>query len=356
MNDLVRIPCVLMRGGTSKGPFFLHSDLPADPVQRDALLIEIMGSGHALQIDGIGGGNPLSSKVAIVGPATREGADVDYLFAQVNVQERLVDTSPNCGNMLSAVGAFAIETGLILAAEQETRVRVHNVNTGKIIEARVQTPGGQLRYQGDTAIDGVPGTAAPVYLAFLEAIGAKTGRLLPSGAPQEVIQGVPVSLIDGATPIMIARAETFGLTASESAHELDQNHDFMARLNAIRIEAGQRMGLGDVRHSVLPKPVLLGQPRHGGDLAVRYFTPSSCHTSLATTGAVSIAIAATMPDSIVGTSLPGLALPADLTFEHPSGQMAVRIERNEVTSQPVVFVTRTCRRLFEGVALVRRRY
>jgi 2-methylaconitate cis-trans-isomerase PrpF len=355
MDDLLRIPCVLMRGGTSKGPFFLRSDLPADTAQRDALLLEIMGSGHPLQIDGIGGGNPLTSKVAIIGPATRDGADVDYLFAQVKVQERLVDTAPNCGNMLSAVGAFAIEKGLVATSAPETRVRVHNVNTGKIIESRLQTPGGELRYQGEVVIDGVPGMAAPVYLAFLEAVGAKTGRLLPSGAPQEVIQGVPVSLIDGATPIMIARAETFGLTGSEPAWDLDQNPDFMARMEAIRIEAGQRMGLGDVRDSVLPKPVLVGTPQTGGDLAVRYFTPASCHTSLATTGAVSIAIAATLPDSIIGVSLPGLVLPADLTFEHPSGRMVVRIDRSEATGQPVVFVTRTCRRLFEGAALVRRR-
>lgn len=201
----------------------------------------------------------------------------------------------------------------------------------------------------------LPGTAAPVYLAFLEAIGAKTGRLLPSGAPQEVIQGVPVSLIDGATPIMIARAETFGLTGSEAAWELDRNLDFMTRLEALRIEAGLRMGLGDVRESVLPKPVLIGTPQAGGDLAVRYFTPASCHTSLATTGAVSVAIAATLPDSIVGISLPGLTLPADLRLEHPSGQMAVRIDRNAATGEPVVFVTRTCRRLFEGAVLVRRR-
>ena len=204
MDDQIRIPCVMMRGGTSKGPFFLRSDLPSDPAQRDALLVEIMGSGHPLQIDGIGGGSTLSSKVAIVGPATREGADVDYLFAQVNVLERIVDTGPNCGNMLSAVGAFAIEQGLVTAQSGETRVKVHNVNTGKIIEARIQTPGGELRYQGDAAIDGVPGTAAPVYLAFLEAIGAKTGMMLPSGTPQEVIDGIPVSLIDGATPVMIA--------------------------------------------------------------------------------------------------------------------------------------------------------
>lgn len=360
MDDLQRIPCVLMRGGTSKGPFFLRSDLPADPAQRDALLLEIMGSGHPLQIDGLGGGNPLSSKVAIIGPATRDGADVDYLFAQVKVDEHLVDTAPNCGNMLSAVGAFAIAKGLVAAAAPETRVRVHNVNTGKIIEARLQTPGGELRYQGDTAIDGVPGAAAPVYLAFLEAVGAKTGRLLPSGTPQEVIQGVPVSLIDGATPILVARAETFGLTGSETAAELDADRDFMARLEAIRIEAGLRMGFGCVRDSVLPKPVLIGAARQGGDLAVRYFTPASCHTSLATTGAVSIAMAATLPDSIVGLSLPDLflpdlALPADLTFEHPSGRMAVRIDRNAATGQPVVFVTRTCRLLFEGAALVRRR-
>lgn len=356
MDDEIRIPCVMMRGGTSKGPFFLRSDLPADPGQRDQLLIEIMGSGHPLQIDGIGGGNSLSSKVAIVGPATRADADVDYLFAQVSVLERTVDTGPNCGNMLSAVGAFAIERGLVAAQSGETRVKVHNVNTGKIIEARIQTPGGELRYQGDARIDGVPGTAAPVHLAFLEAIGAKTGRLLPSGTPHEVIDGVPVSLIDGATPVVIARAEAFGLSGSESPAALDGDRDFMARLEAIRIEAGRRMGLGDVRGSVLPKPVLVGAPRNGGSLAVRYFTPHACHTALATTGAVSVAIAATLPDSIVGTALAELRLPADLGLEHPTGRMDVRVEIDEAAGgKPVVFVTRTCRRLFEGAALVRRR-
>ncbi|MBB5539436.1 4-oxalomesaconate tautomerase [Rhizobium giardinii] len=355
MDDQIRIPCVLMRGGTSKGPFFLNSDLPSDPRQRDELLIEMMGSGHPLEIDGLGGGNSLSSKVAIVGPSTRDGADVDYLFAQVKVLERAVDTGPNCGNMLSAVGAFAIEKGLISAQRGETSVRVHNVNTGKIIEARIQTPGGELRYQGETAIDGVPGTAAPVYLAFLEAVGAKTGMLLPSGTPQEIINGVPVSLVDGATPVVIARAENFGLTGSESAAELDASAEFMAQLEEIRIDAGRRMGLGDVRDSVLPKPVLIGTPRNGGTLAVRYFTPHACHTSLATTGAVSIAIAATLPDSIVGAMLPELNFPADLTLEHPTGRIDVRVERDETTLDPVVFITRTCRRLFEGAALVRRK-
>jgi 2-methylaconitate cis-trans-isomerase PrpF len=355
LDDLRRIPCVLMRGGTSKGPFFLASDLPIDPTQRDALLIEVMGSGHPLQIDGIGGGNSLSSKVAIIGPATRDGADVDYLFAQVKVEERFVDTSPNCGNMLSAVGPFAIEAGLVPAGGQETTVRVHNVNTGKIIEALVQTPGGTVRYQGDAAIDGVPGSAAPVYLAFTEAVGAKTGRLLPTGAPQEVIGGVPVSLVDGATPVIIARAEAFGVTGSESATELDANADLLARLEALRLEAGQRMGLGDVRNSVLPKPVLIGQPRQGGDLSVRYFTPNRCHTALATTGAVSIAMAATLPDSLVGTALPEFRLPAGLALEHPTGRMDVRVGMPDGATDPAVYVMRTCRRLFEGAVLARRR-
>ncbi|MBH0239056.1 4-oxalomesaconate tautomerase [Methylobrevis albus] len=353
MDDLIRIPCVLMRGGTSKGPFFLSRDLPADPATRDAMLIEIMGSGHPLQIDGIGGGNPLSSKVAIVGPASRVGADVDYLFAQVKVAERSVDTAPNCGNMLSAVAPFAIASGLVQAVPGETTVRVHNVNTGTIIEARVGTPDGDLRFQGAAAIDGVPGTAAPVYLAFREAMGAKTGRLLPTGSPQEVIDGVPVTLIDGATPMVIARAETFGLTGREPASVLDADPHFMARLEAVRRIAGLRMGFGDVADSVLPKPVLVGQPTGSGDLSVRYFTPHTCHSSLATTGAVTLALAATLPDSIVGSALPEFRQ-GDLTWEHPNGTMVVRVEIG-AGGAPAVFVMRTCRRLFEGAALVRQR-
>jgi 2-methylaconitate cis-trans-isomerase PrpF len=355
MDDLCRIPCVLMRGGTSKGPFFLARDLPLDPAQRDALLIEVMGSGHPLEIDGIGGGNSLSSKVAIIGPSTRADADVDYLFAQVKVEDRLVDTSPNCGNMLSAVGPFAIEAGLVPAGREETTVRVHNVNTGKVIEALIRTPGGTVSYQGDAAIDGVPGTAAPVYLAFTDAVGAKTGRLLPTGAAQEEIDGIPVSLVDGATPVMIARAEDFGLTGAEGARELDADAGFLARLEALRLEAGLRMGFGDVRDSVLPKPVLIGSPTRGGDLSVRYFTPHSCHTALATTGAVSVAMAATLRDSLIGAALPGFRLPAALALEHPTGQMDVRVGVPEGAVDPAVYVMRTCRRLFEGAVLARRR-
>ena len=197
-----RIPCVLMRGGTSKGPYFLASDLPGDRGQRDAILLAAMGSGHELQIDGIGGGNPLTSKVAIVGPSSVPGAQVDYLFAQVKVRERVVDTSPNCGNMLSGVGPFAIEAGLVRATAGTTTVRIHNVNTGKIIEARVATPGGFVTYDGDAAIDGVPGTAAPVHLAFLDAAGSKTGKLLPTGAAVDRVDGIEVTCVDAAMPAL----------------------------------------------------------------------------------------------------------------------------------------------------------
>src|SRR5260221_3384022 len=190
-----RIPCVLMRGGTSRGPFFLVSDLPSDIPERDAILLAAMGSGHELQVDGIGGGNPLTSKVAIVGPPTAPGADVDYLFAQVKVREQSVATSPNCGNMLSGVGPFAIESGLVTAGLGVTIVRIHNINTGKIIEARVATPGGRVTYDGDVAIDGVPGTAAPVHLAFLDAAGSKTGKLLPTGEAVDCIGGIDITQV-----------------------------------------------------------------------------------------------------------------------------------------------------------------
>ncbi|MFK0275548.1 4-oxalomesaconate tautomerase [Ensifer sp. NPDC090286] len=354
MDDLIRIPCVMMRGGTSKGPFFLSRDLPADPVERDRLLLEIMGSGHPLQIDGIGGGNSLTSKVAIVGPSSRPEADVDYLFAQVKVLERSVDTAPNCGNMLSAVGPFAIEAGLVQPTGDETVIKVHNVNTGKIIDARIQTPGGAIAYQGEAAIDGVPGKAAPVYLAFRDAIGAKTGRLLPSGKATDVILGLEVTLLDGATPVVIITGEDMGYTGSEPAAVFDADADFMARLEQIRREAGRLMGMGDVSQSVLPKPVLIGAPANGGDLAVRYFTPANCHTALATTGAVSLGLAATIPTSLVGQRFPELSLPATLAFEHPTGELRVRVEKAMGDNSPTVSVMRTTRRLFEGAALVRK--
>lgn len=355
---MTRIPCVLMRGGTSRGPFFLSSDLPRDTATRDAVLISAMGSGHPLQIDGIGGGNPLTSKVAIVGPSKQRGTDIDYLFAQVNVEKALVDTAPNCGNMLAAVGPFAIEQGLVEASDPETRLTILNVNTGKRIEATVQTPGGAVSYEGDTAIAGVPGTAAPVRLAFLDAAGSKTGKLLPTGALRDEVQGIEVTHFDMAVAAVLAAAESFGKTGRESPAELDADRDFMTRLEALRLESGQMMGLGDVTNMVIPKPILLSRPTEGATINARYFMPHSCHTAVAITGAVCIAAAC----CTAGTVAYDLAALPDadaqgrrmLIIEHPSGRTPVEIEQDPETGEiRRVSVIRTARRLFDGFVHIR---
>lgn len=246
MNDLQAIPCVLMRGGTSKGPFFLGSDLPSDVMARDRILLSVMGSGHPLQIDGIGGGNPVTSKVAIISPATVAGADVDYLFAQVRIDQQIVDTSPNCGNMLAAVAPFAIEAGLVSAKDGDTLVRIHNVNTGKIIEAELATPGRKVCYLGDASIDGVPGKAAPIALTFLDAAGARTGKLFPTGAPMDRIGNVDVTCIDCAMPMVLMDADKLGITGYEPAAALNADAALLSRIEIIRREAGRIMGMGDV--------------------------------------------------------------------------------------------------------------
>ena len=346
------IPCVLMRGGTSRGPYFLASDLPADPQLRDLVLIQVMGSGHELQVDGIGGGHPLTSKVAIVSPSNIPGADVDYLFAQVNVRERRVDTSPNCGNMLAGVGPFALEAGLAPIKQGVSTVHIYNVNTKKRIEARIQTPDGRVRYDGDAAVDGVPGTAAPIHLAFVDAAGAKTGRLLPTGNPVDVIDGIALSLIDAAMPIMAVQASDLGLTGYEMPADYLANQDFMRRLESLRLVAGRLMGLGDVSQLVIPKPVLVAPPRAGGTIAARYFVPHLCHNAFATTGAVAVGTAAVTPGTIIAELAHAPDLPADMVIEHPSGRMQIRLEQRPGEKSPVAFLVRTARRLFEGRVLV----
>ena len=354
MNDLHPIPCVLMRGGTSKGPFFLASDLPSDPVQRDALLLEIMGSGHPLQIDGIGGGNAVTSKVAIVSQSSDVRADVDYLFAQVHVLERLVDTAPNCGNMLAAVGPFAIEAGLVQARDGHTLVRIRNLNTGKIIEAKVPTPGGGVTYQGEMRIDGAPGTAAAISLIFVDAAGSKTGHLLPTGAPKEMIEGLPVTCIDCAMPMVLIRAHDLGVAGDEGARDLSVRTELIEALRRIRIEAGLRMGIHAPAERVIPKPVLIAPPRAGGTLAVRYFMPSECHPALATTGAVGIATAIITEGTIAYELVQPAGMPSVVSLEHPSGALDIALERREGSNQPVAGIIRTARRLFEGYVLVRK--
>lgn len=352
-DDLIRIPCVLMRGGTSKGPFFLAADLPAEPARRDEVLLAVMGAGHDLEIDGIGGGNPVTSKAAIISRSSVAGADVDYLFAQVKIRERAVDTSPNCGNMLVGVGPFAIEAGLVRARDGVTPVRIFNVNTGKLVEARVCTPGGRVAYDGDVAIDGVPGTAAPVHLAFLDAVGSKTGALLPTGSPVDVIDGLEVSCVDAAMPVVLVRAAALGKTGYEAARKLSGDADLLARLERLRIEAGRRMGIPDAAERVIPKPVLVAPAAHGGTLSVRYFVPHECHVALAITGAVAISMAAATPGTVAAALAGEVRLPAELSLEHPSGRLGVRLERVAGHHHPVAFLVRTARRLFEGAVLVK---
>lgn len=351
------IPCVLMRGGTSRGPFFLASDLPQDIAQRDAILIAALGSGHPLQIDGIGGGNPLTSKVAICGPATKPGADVDYLFAQVDVSRRTVDTSPNCGNMLAGVGPFALEAGLVTASHPRSRLVIHNVNTGKLIEATVETPNGRVTYDGAAQIDGVPGTAAPIRLTFLDAAGAKTGKLLPTGQARDVITEIAVTCIDMAVPMMLVAAAALGKTGQEHPAELDADAAFLTQLETLRRQAGARMGFGDVSERVVPKPVLLAPPAQGGTITARYFMPRTCHTALAITGAIGIATACCTPGTEASrlADLPPLDAEGHRTLiiEHPSGQIAVELEQDRETGAiRRASLLRTARRLFEGRVLV----
>jgi 2-methylaconitate cis-trans-isomerase PrpF len=345
-----------MRGGTSKGPFFLASDLPADAALRDEVLIAALGSPHEYQVDGVGGGNPLSSKVAIISRSQQPGADVDYLFAQVIVTERRVDTKPNCGNMLVAVGPFAIEAGLVRAAEGETIVRIHNVNTKSLVEAIVQTPGGSVCYAGAAAIDGVPGTAAPVKLNFKSAVGAVTGKLLPTGRPLDIIDGIEVSCVDMAMPMVMMRAEQLGKTGYEKPAELDADKEMLARMEAIRIKAGALMGMGDVSKFVVPKVGLMAPPRHGGTITSRYFMPHSCHKAHAVTGAICVASACAIEGTVASRIAPlGTAPQGVVRIEHPSGMIEVDLDV-EVHGTQAVFrraaLIRTARRLFQGEVLI----
>jgi 2-methylaconitate cis-trans-isomerase PrpF len=354
---MLEIPCVLMRGGTSRGPYFRGDDLPSDPARRDRLLARIMGSGHDLQVDGIGGGHPQTSKIAIVSRSRRPGVDIDYLFAQAGVQQATIDTSPNCGNMLAGVGPFAIEAKMVPAAAPETRVRIYNVNTGKLIEAIVQTPGGSVRYEGDATIDGVPGTAAPIRLSFLDAAGAKTGRLLPTGKARDRIGEIDASCIDMAMPMVLVRAADLGKTGHESPADLDADAGLLARLESIRREAGARMGLGDVAERVIPKPVLVSSPLAGGTIAVRYFTPRACHRAVAATGAVGLATACVLPGSLAQeiAGRPPRLPRVVIGIEHPAGRIPIELELAAPGAEVPVLrasLIRTARRLFAGSVFV----
>jgi len=355
---LISIPCTLMRGGTSKGPYFHAKDLPADPEARNQVLLAAMGSPHVRQIDGIGGGDTLTSKVVIVSPSKRPGIDIDYLFAQVSVETTTVDTTPNCGNMLAGVGPFAIENGLVTASDPITTLRIFNINTQKVVEAVIQTPGGQVTYDGDAKIDGVPGSGAPIRLNFLNATGAKTGRLFPTGNRLDVIDGIEVSLIDFATPLVFVPATALGKTGHESKKELDGDADLKARLESIRLHIAKLAGLGDVHDKVLPKIALVAHPRKDGTIASRYFTPWSCHSAYAVTGALCLSVASIIPGTVVNR-LACLSKrdPWLVRIEQPAGSLDIQlqIEGKLYGAEPKIVsagLIRTARKLFEGKVLL----
>jgi 4-oxalomesaconate tautomerase len=346
------IPILLMRGGSSRGPFFNRGDLPTDLNELSEVLISVTGSGHPLNIDGVGGGNAVTTKVAMLSKSEDDWADVDYFFAQVSVEKQLVDYKPTCVNMLTAVGPAAIEMGLVPVMDSVTEIKIRAVNTGAKIIARVQTPDNHVSYFGDTKIDGVPGTSAPIELLFLEVAGSSTGHLFPTGSALNLIQGVEVTCMDVAMPMVIARASDFGLSGTETREELDANKEFFKRMESIRIEAGQLMGMGDVSTSVTPKFGLLSPVNQVNQIGCRYFMPWETHPTVAVTGSQCLASCAlakgTVADGLMQTD--GSA-PVLVTLHHPMGTMDVLIDYSTVGDNYVnksAGLVRTARKIAGG--------
>ncbi|MCB2101684.1 MAG: 4-oxalomesaconate tautomerase [Rhodobacterales bacterium] len=343
------VPCMWMRGGTSKGGYFLAGDLPADTAARDAFLLGALGSPDPRQIDGMGGADPLSSKVAVVKASDRPGVDVDYLFLQVFVDQAVVTDAQNCGNILAGVGPFAIERGLVPARDGETPVTIFMENTGQTAVARVKTPGGRVTYAGEAHIDGVPGTAAPVPITFKDTAGSTCGALLPTGNAVDTIDGVAVTCIDNGMPVVVLRAADMGITGTESREALEADMDLRARLESIRLQAGPRMNLGDVAEKSVPKMSMVSPPLNGGAVSTRTFIPHRCHASIGVLGAVSVATACMIP----GTPGASVAVIPDgaektLDIEHPIGAMGVVVSTDGTGAVTDAAILRTARKLFDG--------
>ncbi|HET9971953.1 MAG TPA: 4-oxalomesaconate tautomerase [Streptosporangiaceae bacterium] len=345
--------CILMRGGTSKGAYFLAGDLPADPAQRDDLLLRIMGSPDPRQIDGIGGAHPLTSKVAVISRASRPDADVDYLFLQVGVDQATVSDRQNCGNLLAAVGPFAVERGLVAAAP----VRIHMVNSGSVATASFTGADGAVEYEGGTAIAGVPGTAAAIVLDFAGTSGSATGALLPTGNVTDDIDGVTVTCVDNGMPVVVVPAAALGCTGYESVAELEADGDLRRRVRELQLGAGSLMGLGDVSAASVPKISLVAAPADGGTICTRTFIPVRVHESIGVLGAVSV-MTALLLDGAAGSDLAAIK-PGQTRFdiEHPTGHLEVEVEV-EVDQDTLVVrrsgVVRTARKLFDGIVFPRR--
>ncbi|MBX9463847.1 MAG: 4-oxalomesaconate tautomerase [Aquamicrobium sp.] len=345
------VRCMWMRGGTSKGGYFLASDLPADPAARDAFLLRVMGSPDPRQIDGMGGADPLTSKVAVVRKSARPGVDVDYLFLQVFVDRPVVTDAQNCGNILAGVAPFAIERGLVPARDGGTDVRIFMENTGQVAVASVTTPGGAVTYEGDARIDGVPGTSAAVPILFEDTAGSSCGALLPTGNAVDEIDGIPVTLIDNGMPCIVLSAQDFGITGYEEPAELEANAALRQKLETIRLKAGPMMNLGDVAQKSVPKLTLVAPPRNGGAISTRTFIPHRCHSSIGVLGAVSVATACLLP----GSPAAALANVGEdghrraLSIEHPTGEMTVLATLDDSGAVVSAAILRSARKLFDGM-------
>ena len=352
------IPCVVMRGGTSKGLYFHAHHLPSDEKLREKVLLAAMGSPDPRQIDGMGGAHPLTSKVAVVSPPSRPDADVDYLFLQVFVDEPRVDRSQNCGNILAGVGPFAIEQGLVKPGSERADVRIHMVNSASIAVARLQTPGGILRYDGAARIDGVRGTHAPIPIDFLDVAGSTCGALLPLGARAN-IDGIDVTCIDNGMPVVIMRAKDFGKTGYETPEALEADTELKARVEKIRLKIGPMMNLGDVAKKTVPKMCLVAPPQHGGIVSTRNFIPHRVHEAIGVFGAVSVATACVVPGSVAAevAGISDVTAVKSLDIEHPTGfftiDMDVTVANGQVSVRRAALL-RTARKLMSGEIYVPR--
>lgn len=345
------IPYMQIRGGSSKGVYFCAKDLPADPVLRDRLLVRVMGADDR-QIDGLGGADPLTSKVGIVSLSESEEADVDYLFAQIVVGEGRVDTTPNCGNILAGVAPFAIEAGLIEPCNGITKVRVNMLNSGSQCELMVQTPDKKVKYEGDACIDGVPGSSAPITCNYLNIAGAVCGSLLPTGNRIDIVDGIELTCIDNGMPVVVIRAKDMGITGDESPAELNANQCLKDKIQSIRLQIGPKMNLGDVDGAAVPKICMISPALNGGIFNTRTFIPYKCHSAIGVLGAVSAATAAIIPGTVAeGIAQLPTATSSTLSVEHPSGEFSVSLEIDEQSDPPRVLkagLLRTARLLSRG--------
>ena len=356
MSDQIKIPCIFMRGGTSRGPYFLKKDLPEDITKRDKILLAVMGSPDIRQIDGLGGAEPVKSKVAIIDKSKEDGIDVDYYFAQVKIDKPIVDTKPSCGNILVGVGPYAIEKGLVDAKDGETSVIVRDKNTGMKIEQIVKTPNKVIQYEGDCFIDGVPTPGSPIKLKFLNIIGSQTKKLFPTGNSLDQIDGINFTLIDCAVPMVIFKSSELGLKDNETFEKLDADKNLINKMDTIRIKIAKEVGLGDVANSVIPKTAIVNSS-NSADISSRYFMPWNCHPAYAVTGSMALLAACKSKNTVCSEFYSNFSESGPFSLEHPSGLLKINYEvnyKNEMIEDIKVTTVRNARLIMSGNVFVKK--